>query len=228
MDNKENLRLAVMQAVGCDVARLDNDDYLFIAIEKIPTDEDNFFKIMLFTQDLFEINNEKTIALLEKAFEVAEQKMGSVSWDKYHGNMGWQLYNDDYYIASICDFVKQFAIFAITHDSNDLKMTKSLFKLLSFDGRDFMINSQKGQVSLRLALDWYAPHDKIVNWLSDKYQWQRWPEFLLKRIKVGTLSRSQLAENLGVTGWNAKRKIVRLLEKDVAQKKSQRAKDPIL
>lgn len=218
----------VCRVTGRDVIREANSDYLFSVIDDQISSRDDFFKVMLFVEDLFEINEEKTLRLLEKAYTYIEQRLGAVSPEKYHGLMGWQLYADEPDVAAMKEMVKQTAVFAVRHDEKK-QMTKSLFNILSFDGEDFMVCSASGNlVSLRMVLNWYAPHDKVIDWLSDKVQWKRWPEFLMTRVNIKTLSRSQLAYDLGVTGLLSKKRVVRILERDIADKKSKRAKDPVV
>lgn len=225
-ENLIELYSIVFNATGRDVIRETNSDYLFSVINDQLSCKSDFFKVMLFVEDLFEIDSEKALDLLEKAYGYVEQKLGAVSFEKYHGYMGWQLYAEDPDVIVMKEFVKQTAIFAIKHDENQ-QMTRALFNILSFDGDDFMVcNSQGNLVSLRMALNWYAPHDKVIDWLSDKVQWKRWPEFLLARVNRHTLSRYQLACDLGITGWRSKQRVVKLLERDIACKEAKRAKDP--
>ena len=178
--------------------------------------------------DMYDISAEQTLSIMQDWLSHISDKLGAVSPEKYHGHMGWQLYHDEEDTALMCIIVSKTALFCIKNDNKERYLTKLLFDMMSFDGEDVMIDSPKGKMPLRMALEWYAPHTKLVKWLSAPYQWQRWPEFLLNRIKTGTLSRTQLCDDLKITGFRAKHKLVKKLEQQSEKIKKKRTKGAVI
>lgn len=218
------LRQAIATATNDEMALRADSDYLFVLLmERFSPQSADFLKIMQYAPELYKLNPEKTTELLTSAYISAADILGETS----SGKLAWQTKTLNNDLSNLRSFVYQNVVWALSECQTN-EMVKSLFYLLSFDGEDFKVKSPKGDVSLRYALNLYVSHAKILAWLLQKGQWQRWPEFLFQRIKLQSLSRTKLAQDLGIKGWWAKRRVVRKLEKDIAKKKDKRFKDPVV
>ena len=178
-----------------------------------------FFAIMKNVRDLHEIDEVQTTKLLELVYACIKNELGSSS--QYPSWMGWQANQDKMLVKVMVEFVKRNATWCVVHDnSSDYNATRTLIKILPFNQEEFLVDDLGSGCNLKDVLARNSYHNTIVECLvSSPYEWMRWPEFILDRLKANRISRDWLADKLQVKGIFRKRRVVKMISRKVQQQK---------
>lgn len=198
---------------------------VFDTIEDVVTRQKAVEVCFLFdyAERLFTLDSERALEVLTILAQKVVKQLSVVP--PGHREMAWQVCKDDEEIKVLTASVQRNASCCIEHDCTaNQELSKAFFELLSFNGEDFILIRRGIKLPLTTLLEWYVQHKSLVAWLSYGDDWQRWPEFLLERVRDHRLSRGCLCDDLQITGWRPKRKLVNMLEKKCKDNKPLRFK----